>query len=96
MYGRGYDNTRYTPLKQINTGNVGKMKLAYSFQLGSLRSNEATPIVIGDTMVREHLVGAEVRAMRSTRAPARASGPTSPTFPMTCCSTPAATSTAAA
>ena len=50
MYSRGYDNTRYSPLKQINTSNVGKLKLAYSFQLGSLRSNEASPIVIGDTM----------------------------------------------
>ena len=50
MYGRGYDNTRFSPLKQISTANVGKLKLAYSFQLGSLRSNEASPIVIGDTM----------------------------------------------
>jgi alcohol dehydrogenase (cytochrome c) len=50
MYGRGYDNTRYSPLKQINTGNVNKLKLAYSLQLGSLRSNEASPIVIGETM----------------------------------------------
>ena len=50
MYGRGYDNTRFSPLKQINTANVSKLKLAYSFQLGSLRSNEASPIVIGDTM----------------------------------------------
>jgi PQQ-dependent dehydrogenase (methanol/ethanol family) len=50
MYGGGYDNTRYSPLKQIDAENVGKLKLAYSFSLGSLRSNEATPIVIGDTM----------------------------------------------
>ena len=50
QHGRGYDNTRYSPLKSINTGNVGKLKLAYSLQLGSLRSNEASPIVIGDTM----------------------------------------------
>ncbi len=50
MYSRGYDNTRYSPLKRINTGNVAKLKLAYSFQLGSLRSNESSPIVIGDTM----------------------------------------------
>ena len=50
MYGHGYDNTRYSPLKQINTANVGKLKLAFSFQLGSLRSNESSPIVIGDTM----------------------------------------------
>ena len=50
MYGHGYDNTRYSPLKQITADNVGQLKLAYSFQLGSLRSNESSPIVIGDTM----------------------------------------------
>jgi alcohol dehydrogenase (cytochrome c) len=50
QHGGGYDNTRFSPLKNINTTNVGKLKLAYSLQLGSLRSNEAAPIVIGDTM----------------------------------------------
>ena len=50
MYGRGYDNTRFSPLTQINTQNASKLRLAYSFQLASLRSNEASPIVIGDTM----------------------------------------------
>jgi len=50
MYGHGYDNTRFSPLKQINAQNIGQLKLAYSFQLGSLRSNESTPIVVGDTM----------------------------------------------
>jgi PQQ-dependent dehydrogenase (methanol/ethanol family) len=50
MYGHGYDNTRFSPLTQINPGNVGQLKLAYAFQLGSLRSNESSPLVIGDTM----------------------------------------------
>jgi PQQ-dependent dehydrogenase (methanol/ethanol family) len=50
MYGRTYDNKRFSPLNQINDQNVGQLKLAYAFQLGALRSNEATPIVIGDTM----------------------------------------------
>jgi alcohol dehydrogenase (cytochrome c) len=50
MYGRDYDNTRFSPLSQINTKNVSKLKLAYAFSLGSLRSNESTPIVIGDTL----------------------------------------------
>ena len=50
MYGRDYDNTHFSPLKQITKGNVGKLKLAYTLQLGALRSNESTPIVIGDTM----------------------------------------------
>ena len=36
--------------KQINARQRRQLKLAYSFQLGSLRSNESSPIVIGDTM----------------------------------------------
>ena len=48
--GHDYGNTRFSPLKQINTENAGKLTLAYSFSLGSLRSNEASPIVIGDTL----------------------------------------------
>ncbi|RBP12910.1 alcohol dehydrogenase (cytochrome c)/methanol dehydrogenase (cytochrome c) subunit 1 [Roseiarcus fermentans] len=50
VYGKDYANTRYSPLKSVNTSNVGNLRLAYSFQLGSLRSNESTPLVIGDTM----------------------------------------------
>ncbi|MBV8508166.1 MAG: PQQ-dependent dehydrogenase, methanol/ethanol family, partial [Alphaproteobacteria bacterium] len=50
MYGHGYDNTRFSPLTQINPQNAAQLKLAFAFQLGSLRSNESTPIVIGDTM----------------------------------------------
>jgi glucose dehydrogenase len=49
-YGRGYDSTRFSPLSQINAQNASQLKLAFAFQLGSLRSNESTPIVIGDTM----------------------------------------------
>ena len=50
MNGHGYDNTRFSPLSQITAGNVGSLKLAFAFQLGSLRSNESTPLVVGDTM----------------------------------------------
>ena len=50
VYGKDYANTRFSPLKQINAENVGKLTLAYAFQLGSLRSNESSPLVIGDTM----------------------------------------------
>ena len=50
MYGHDYANTRYSPLAQISTKNAAHLKLAYSLQLGSLRSNESSPIVIGDTM----------------------------------------------
>ena len=50
MYSRDYANTRYSPLNLITAANVKNLKLVYSVQLGSLRSNESTPIVVGDTM----------------------------------------------
>jgi glucose dehydrogenase len=50
MYGRTYDNSRFSPLAGINTRNASAIKLAFAFELGSLRSNESTPIVIGDTL----------------------------------------------
>jgi len=48
--GHDYGNTRFSPLKQINSENVGKLQLAYSMSLASLRSNESSPIVIGKTL----------------------------------------------
>ena len=48
--GHDYGNTRFSPLKQINTDNAGKLTLAYSFSLASLRSNESSPIVVGNTL----------------------------------------------
>jgi PQQ-dependent dehydrogenase (methanol/ethanol family) len=50
VYGKDYGNTRFSPLKEINASNVSHLALVYSLQLGSLRSNESTPLVIGDTM----------------------------------------------
>jgi alcohol dehydrogenase (cytochrome c) len=50
MYGRTYDNQRFSQLKQINDQNVGGLKLAWAFQLGALRSNEASPVVIDGTL----------------------------------------------
>lgn len=50
VYGGDNGNTRYSKEKQITTENVSNLKVAWSLQLGSLRSQESTPIVIGDTM----------------------------------------------
>src|SRR5215468_8958910 len=50
MYGRTYDNQRFSPLKQITDQNAGGLKLAWAFQLGALRSNEASPIVVDGTL----------------------------------------------
>src|ERR1700746_2594035 len=45
-----YANTRYSQLKQINTGNVGKLEVACTFSTGVLRGHEGAPLVIGDVM----------------------------------------------
>src|SRR5262245_12215626 len=50
MYGGDYANTRYSALNQINTGNVSRLRVKWLRSLGSLESQEATPIVVGDTM----------------------------------------------
>jgi PQQ-dependent dehydrogenase (methanol/ethanol family) len=43
-------NTRYSASKQINTTNVGKLNVEWALQLGTLRSQESTPILVGDTL----------------------------------------------
>jgi PQQ-dependent dehydrogenase (methanol/ethanol family) len=46
----GYNGWRYSKLDQINTGNVGTMKVAWQFSTGVLRGHEGSPIVIGNRM----------------------------------------------
>jgi len=43
-------NQRYSKLNQINTGNVGKMQVAWTFSTGVLRGHEGSPLVIGNMM----------------------------------------------
>lgn len=50
VYGGDSGNTRYSTLNQVNTGNVERLKVAWALQLGSLRSQESTPILVGDTL----------------------------------------------
>jgi alcohol dehydrogenase (cytochrome c) len=45
-----YDQTRYYPSKQINTGNVGKLHPAWIFQTEVKESMETTPIIINGVM----------------------------------------------
>ncbi len=49
-YGLDYAETRYSRLKQIDTGNVKDLGLAWSYDLESTRGIEATPIVIDGVM----------------------------------------------
>jgi len=45
MYGRTYDDHRFSPLQQINEQTIGKLGLAWSRELGTTRGLEATPLV---------------------------------------------------
>jgi lanthanide-dependent methanol dehydrogenase len=45
-----YSATRYSELKQINTKNVGKLQVAWTFSTGVLRGHEGGPLVIGNVM----------------------------------------------
>ena len=50
MAAKDYANTRYSALDQINTGNVGNLREAWSFSTGTTNGHEAAPLVVGDTM----------------------------------------------
>jgi alcohol dehydrogenase (cytochrome c) len=50
MYGGDAGNTRYSQSTQINASNVDKLKVQWALQLGTTRSQESTPILVGDTL----------------------------------------------
>ena len=45
-----HQNTRFSPLNQIDAGNAGRLRLAWSFETGLTRGHEAAPLVVGGTM----------------------------------------------
>ena len=45
-----YNQTRYYPARQINTGNVKDLELAWSFKTEVVESMETTPIVVNGVM----------------------------------------------
>ena len=47
---RTYDAQRFSPLDQINVGNVGKLQVSWTFSTGILRGHEGQPLVLGDVM----------------------------------------------
>jgi len=44
MYGRTYDDHRFSPLNQINEQTVPKLGLAWSHEFATTRGLEATPL----------------------------------------------------
>lgn len=49
-HGRTYDEKRFSPLTQVNDGNVQQLGLAWHFNTNHSRGLEATPIVINGVM----------------------------------------------
>lgn len=50
MAAKNYADTRYSGLDQINADNVKNLKVAWTFDTGVYRGQEAAPIVVGKTM----------------------------------------------
>jgi alcohol dehydrogenase (cytochrome c) len=49
-YGMGYNNQRYSPLKQINAQNAAKLSPTWAYSLNNPQSQEAQPIVYDGVM----------------------------------------------
>src|SRR5262245_44591215 len=43
MFGQDYRNQRFSSLTQINRDNVGKLQIAWIYQMGSLGSTQVQP-----------------------------------------------------
>ena len=50
VYGGDTGHTRYSVANQVNAGNVKSLQVKWALQLGTNRSQESTPILVGDTM----------------------------------------------
>ena len=50
MQQHDYNAHRYSQLDQINTKNVGSLKVAWTFSTGVLRGHEGSPLVVGSMM----------------------------------------------
>ena len=50
LHGNDVGEQRYSPLRQINTGNVDKLGLAWYFNMYTRRGIEATPLMVDGTL----------------------------------------------
>ncbi len=50
LYGRTHNNQRFSPLTQINSDNVGRLKLAWRYRTGKRATFQTSPIVIDGVM----------------------------------------------
>ena len=54
-HGRGWDEGRFSPLAQINEGNVGRLGLAWFDDLETYRGVQATPLAIDGVLYNESI-----------------------------------------
>ena len=66
-YGRDYAETHHSPLKQIDTGNVARLGLAWSVEVGSEGKVETTPLVCERRALRHVDLERRVRDRRRAR-----------------------------
>ena len=86
-YGRDYSEQRYSPLDQIDAGNVGELGLAWFADLDTARGQEGTPLVI-DGRIYITTAWSKVKAYdAATGEPLWAYDPEVPgeTAPKACC-----------
>ncbi len=63
-YGRDYSETHFSPLKQINAENVGRLGLAWSWETGTEGGIESTPLISNGRFVWHRSVERRVRHRR--------------------------------
>ena len=60
-HGRDYSEKRFSPLSEINKSNVSGLGLAWALDMGTNRAQEATPIVVDDTLFSHQRLEPRVR-----------------------------------
>jgi PQQ-dependent dehydrogenase (methanol/ethanol family) len=50
MAAGNYASTRFSALDEINSGNVARLKVAWTFSTGMVAGHEAAPLIVGSTM----------------------------------------------
>ncbi len=66
MAAKNYASSRYSELDQINTKNVGKLQMAWSFSLGTNKGQEAAPLIIDNVLYVNGPYPNEVFALDAT------------------------------
>ncbi len=90
MQRKNYWATGYSPLSQINTQNVKRLKVVWTFSTGTLRGHEGSPLVVGNTMYVHTAWPNHVYALDLTAKPYRIKWKYTPkqdqrAIPVACC-----------